>query len=241
MHAAWAPIEQHNYYETRTDGRYVELNKWYHNCLTITSDQSKLLSVSFHGGFAKSYDFAIENDSYSLAITPSFKINSKLKLNYDLYYRKQGNYPNYVEPDFDTDLIYFGKMDRETVINSLNCSYTFSNKMSLDLRLRHYWSLVEYDEFYELDNDGILQSSAYKGDHDINYNAFNLDMIYRWNFAPGSEFLINWKNSIRSENDLLQNNYWRNVDALFDYSKINSFSIKFLYYLDYHAVRSKLR
>ena len=166
---------------------------------------------------------------------------TKLNLEYDLYYGKLGNNPSYVEPDFDTDLIYFGKMDRETVINSLNCSYTFSNKMSLDLRLRHYWSLVEYDEFYELDADGILQSSTYTGDHDINYNAFNLDMIYRWNFAPGSEFLINWKNSISSENDLIQNNYWRNVDALLDYSKINSFSIKFLYYLDYHAVRSKLR
>jgi hypothetical protein len=99
---------------------------------------------------------------------------------------------------------------------------------------------VEYDEFYELDHDGILQTTSYAGNHDINYNAFNVDMIYRWNFAPGSEFLINWKCAINSDNDLTQDNYWRNVDALFDYSKINSFSIKLLYYLDYNSVKSSL-
>lgn len=241
MHAGMAPVEPHDYYVTRTDGRYVELGKWYHNCLTITSDQSKLLSVSMHGGYTAAYDFAIENDAYSFAFTPSFKINSKLKVIYDVFYQKHRNIPDYLEPDFDTDNIYFGKMDRETVINSLNCSYIFTNKMSLDLRLRHYWSLVEYDEFYELDNAGALQNTSYTDNHDINYNAFNIDMIYRWNFAPGSEFLVNWKCAINSEDDAIQNSYWRNIDALFDYSKINSFSIKFLYYLDYHAVRSKLR
>ena len=36
----------------------------------------------------------------------------------------------------------------------------------------------------------------YQGDADINYNLFNLDFTYIWNFAPGSQISVMWKNVI---------------------------------------------
>lgn len=241
MHAAWAPVEAHDYYTTRTTGRYIEYGKWYHNCLRINSDPTKMFSVNVFGSFTEAYDYHIPNNAYRFSVTPTLKLNSKLKLDYSLFYQKHNNNPEYVNTNSETGQIYFGKMDRETVVNSLNLSYIFTNKMSVDLRLRHYWSMVEYEDFYELDNDGILKNTTYSDNHDINYNAFNLDMIYRWNFAPGSEFLVNWKCAINSNDEYIENNYFSNVENLWDYSKINSFSIKFLYYLDYHSVKTKFK
>ena len=37
---------------------------------------------------------------------------------------------------------------------------------------------------------------------DLNFNAWSIDMVYRWNFAPGSEMNIVWKNQLFQETRL---------------------------------------
>jgi Domain of unknown function (DUF5916) len=239
MHALWAPVDKHDYYETRTDGEYVNTGKYYHNCFTFETNPTKILSASFHYGFNESYNYFLNTKLYRFRVEPSLKLSDKTRINYSAYYQTDINTPGFVSSDY-TD-IYFGKRDRETVTNSIDFSYVFTNTMSVKLRFRHYWSQVKYDEYYTLEENGELNLSSYSQSHDLNYNAFNIDMTYSWNFAPGSELLVNWKYSTYSYEDEFIGDYWKNLKSISDYDNINSFSIKFLYYLDYYTFRSRFK
>ena len=142
------------------------------------------------------------------------------------------NQPGYVDQDSETGIIYFGRRNRETVVNTVESSYLFNHKISLTFRMRHYHSKAEYMSFFELLQNGNLAPSDYNGNHDINYNAFNIDLTMRWNFAPGSEILFNWKNAIYTNDQLTQNNYWQNLTSTIDESQVNSISLKIIYYFN---------
>ncbi len=116
--------------------------------------------------------------------------------------------------------------------------------MSISLRARHYWSRVEYSDFYELLDDGYLSPSigydTYGEDYNYNYNAFTIDMQYLWRFAPGSELSLVWKNSISTNETEIINSFLENLNNTFQSSQVNSISLKILYYLDYqYLVKNK--
>ena len=98
--------------------------------------------------------------------------------------------------------------------------------------MRHYHSKAEYTSFLELQQDGKFEPSDYDKDPDINYNAFNIDFTLRWNFAPGSEILLNWKNAVYTADRLTHNNYWQNFAATLSEPQSNSISLKVIYYFD---------
>ena len=68
------------------------------------------------------------------------------------------------------------------------------------------------------------------------FDAFNIDLIYRWRFAPGSDIFVVWKNSIFSSQDEVAANYFRNLDGLFRAPQDNSISLKVIYFLDYASI-----
>ena len=64
----------------------------------------------------------------------------------------------------------------------------------------YYNAKIKYNHFYELLENGRLSQINYSGldgnglsTYDINYNAFTIDMLFRWAFFPGSEINIVWK------------------------------------------------
>jgi hypothetical protein len=184
------------------------------------------------GDYSFSYDYDFDVSSFILTFLPRFSLNSHLNLGLESVYERSLNQPGYVDHDSETGDIYFGQRDRETLVNTFELSYLFSHKISLTFRLRHYHSRVEYSYFYELQPDGKLQISDYDSNHDINYNAFNIDFILRWNFAPGSEILLNWKNAIYTSDQFLVDNYWQNFINTMDQPQVNSISLKVIYYFN---------
>ena len=77
--------------------------------------------------------------------------------------------------------------------NVLSGQFVLNNKMSFDLKFRHHWEQVENRSFHELDANGYLTESDYEGNHNVNFNAWNIDLNYNFWFAPGSELSIVWK------------------------------------------------
>ena len=116
--------------------------------------------------------------------------------------------------------------------------YTFNKNMSLNIRLRHFWAHVNYNGFFELDQDGFLNETNYNEDHDFSLNFFNIDMVYRWRFAPGSDLFFIWKNAIADDQDVLQTSYRQAVGRLDDFTENNSISLKLVYFLDYASLIS---
>ena len=106
--------------------------------------------------------------------------------------------------------------------------------------MRHYWSGAGNKEFYQLQEDGLLEKDPmYTENQDENYNAFNIDLVFRWIFAPGSELSLAWKNAILTNNNQVISNYWENFTNTWKSDQTNSFSLRFLYYFDYNNLRKK--
>jgi len=240
MHAAWTPIEVHDYFEPRVENRVFILPPSYHNCGRIATDRRKPFSVGLAGGFDKHYNDPFDRFQYWINFEHQLRLNTNFEMNYDLFFQSKRNEIGYVNHKDDENTIYFGRRAVQTIRNTLDAEYIFNKEIALSFRLRHYWSQADYKRYYLLSIDGRLsESDDYSENHDINYNAFNIDMTFTWNFAPGSELLLVWKNAIYTDNKNVNFGLYRNFADTIESPQINSVSIKVLYYLDYPKLKKR--
>ncbi|HET6992997.1 MAG TPA: DUF5916 domain-containing protein, partial [Bacteroidia bacterium] len=86
--------------------------------------------------------------------------------------------------------------------------------------------------------DGTLTDYLnYAGSHDFSYNSFNIDMVYKWNFSPGSTLSLAWKQNILSEESVIDYDYFNNLGHTISGPQLNQISIQILYYLDYNYIK----
>ncbi|HAN19879.1 MAG: hypothetical protein A2X13_12935 [Bacteroidetes bacterium GWC2_33_15] len=240
------PVETHDYYETRVydfDWMFKRPRYGFTEGM-ISTDYRKTFAIDIVPGAWKAFDY--DRYGYWLFLSPRIRFSDKWMFIYTLGFDNNYNTFGHVDHYENTDgskSIFFGKRDQLTISNTLNTNYIFNNKSSLGLRLRHYWSRVEYDDYYQLLKSGYLTDAIdfdiYGKQFDTNYNAFTIDLQYLWRFAPGSELSIVWKNSINYERDIIINNFWNNLEHTLGYEQVNSISLKFLYYLDYQYLKRK--
>lgn len=139
--------------------------------------------------------------------------------------------------------IIFTRRDLRTVENTMNVKYNFTNKMGLSLRVRHYWSKVQPLQFYELNQEGYLQtpSKPFTQNANQNYNFFSVDMVYNWEFAQGSFFSIVWKDIAETFSRDFERNYSKNLSKTVSGDQFNSISLRVIYFLDYQNFRNKIK
>lgn len=166
-----------------------------------------------------------------------YRFSDKFSIRHDLYTEPQTNNVGFAA--FSGDDIIFGRRDRNTIENVLNFKYNFNSKMGLNTRVRHYWSKVYYKEFFTLLLDGTLaKNTVFNGNKDQNVNFFNVDMVYTWQFAPGSFLNIVWKNSVVDFANQVEKSYIKNFDRTLEADQNNNLSLKVIYFLDYLDIKS---
>jgi hypothetical protein len=233
------PIHAFDFYEPRVQGRYFMQEPYYYIYAGISSDYRKVFALDAQFTWISTIDDPSRRIEASL--TPLVRATDKFNINYTISYNQGWNDKGFADIDTGSSVI-FGRRDLMEIENSLNARYIFKNDLSLSLRARHYWAMGEYKNFYTLSEDGWLESnSAYDGvkDYDFNYNSFNIDLIFSWQFAPGSTLSIAWKNAILADENVVIHNYWDNITHTFKSDQLNSLSIKVLYYLDSQYFRKK--
>jgi len=232
MHALWRPMDEIDYYEARSQGRKLNTGKGFHNCFTYMSDTRKDFSVWVHGGFYIAYDYITNYDSWDIMMEPRWRINDRTSIIWFPYAGIRRNTVGYVSSDDDG--IFMGERDVKTIENTFSFNYMVRKNVALALRTRHYWSEANYDNYYSLKDNGDLEiNSDYSEDHDINYNALTIDASLTWNFLPGSEMSLVWKNNIYTSDEKIDESYFKNLSEVIDAPQSNSISLKILYYLDY--------
>lgn len=240
------PTGFRNYFESRNPNRVWAKPTWTRAAAWFSSDYRKVFALDGNISYRKFWGQGAweGSDVFEFNLQPLVRASNKLNFNISNTIAYRRNNIGYVATETTqdaTDKIIFGRRYRRDLTTLLETNYLFNNKMALSFRVRHYWALVDYNGFYELGLDGSLTEDAYTGDHNVNYNAFNIDLIYRWQFAPGSELSIVWKNAVSENTGLPEYNYFQNVQDMFNNGQRNQFSIKALYYLDYFKVRNKLK
>ncbi|MBC8436147.1 MAG: carbohydrate binding family 9 domain-containing protein [Bacteroidetes bacterium] len=233
----------YDYYEPRVDGwkysnpGYVAVGGF------TSSDYRKKLALDTRVTLA--YSSRYITSYYELELKPRFRPNDRLLFIYRFYMDHVNNDPGYVLDSINAtgeQVIIFGRRDIQTMTNVLEANYMIRSNMSLNLRLRHYWVWAHYLSFYNLRPDGYLNPSDYSGNHDVDYNQFNIDLSFIWDFAPGSQLSFVWKNAINTYDDMIDYHFFRNLGNTLTSPATNSFSIRVLYYIDamYFKKKKKL-
>ena len=227
------PIVAHDYYEARVPGWMYKVPAYGYQNIWISTDYRKKFAIDMSLGGYLSPQF--KSSGYDFSIDPRYRISNRIMVLYHLWYNKIMNDVGYVmdsTDQFNNTVILFGRRDRFILTNILEANFMITSTMSLDLRARHYWVSVPYYSYYQLQQDGSLNPVEYHSDADINYNLFNLDFTYIWNFAPGSQISVMWKNAINTVDNEITRSYFDDFRKTILSPASNSFSVRIIYYLD---------
>ena len=233
--------ETYEYYEPARSGltgRYFMYGKNYGLNGGISSDYRKKVSLDLNLSYSNI--LRDRSDHYYIGLTPIIRFNSKFTVNYTFAISKSYNNLGYVDYIDSIETIIYGNRDVQTIENTLYTKYMFKNDLFLSLRVRDYWSKGKYGKYYTLLENGYLDlNEAYTTTNDFNFNAFNIDLVFGWQFAPGSSLNIVWKNSVTEEKSIIINDFFDNLNNTVAAPQQNSVSIKLLYYLDYQTIKKK--
>ena len=203
-----------DYFEPRqgsTSGIYfkrperMNINGW------ISTNSQKKLGLNVNSFFTNYTNHP--QKEYGISISPRYRFTNQFSLRYRLNYNKTQNDQGYVSEN--ANLVIFGQRDRKSYTNTISGTYNFSTDASLSLSFRHYWSAVAYNGFYNLNTDGSLVENKEYTNDDVNFNSWNLDLNYFWQFAPGSQLIVFYRNSIFDTNDKSGIGFYKNLENLF--------------------------
>jgi Domain of unknown function (DUF5916) len=228
-----------NFYEPHVEGRFFKgwkstfIGGW------METNNAKKYQVSTELMYVIRSFFSSKR--YSVDFRQRFRFNDKLSISHGINIAPQSNNVGFA--DIIGNDVIFGIRDINTVENTFSAKYNFNKKMGVRADVRHYWSKVDYGDptqnFYRLLEKGDLEKIGnYNGNANQNYNAFNVDAVFTWEFAPGSFINVVWKNINSNFDQVTKYDYFKNLGNTLEQSHTNNISFKILYFLDYLQLKN---
>ena len=135
----------------------------------------------------------------------------------------------------------FAELDQEELDLTLRSSILFTRDSSLELYFQPYLTMGNYSNPRELSQPDSYDLQSYAGldptEHDFSYGAVNVNVVYRWEYRPGSTFYLVWthgRSSFDRRGNHAQPENFRNdlrTDPLFDNEAENRFLVKVSYWI----------
>jgi hypothetical protein len=200
----------------------------------ISTNSQKKLELNANGyytGYSKN-----PKSVYGFSISPRYRFTNQFSLRYQLNFNKTKNDQGFVDEDASNVII--GMRDRKNYTNTISGKYSFSTNSSLSLSFRHYWGSVNYNDYFNLNTEGGLDPNTNYTGENVNFNSWNLDLNYIWQFAPGSQLIAFYRNSIFNSDTASSLDFFQNLDNLFEQSQSHTFSVRFVYFIDYNAIKN---
>ncbi len=227
-------------FESRVPGQEFVIPEFYFNGIGISTDYRKTFALDGSIGYGEGYftDYVV-NHYFEAKLSPIIRVNDKLTLTPSLNYSSFLNGAGFA--GYFDGIPKYGVRDVKTLTNILQGKYLFKNNLSLTLRVRHYWSYGLYDYYGDLDSEGyIIKDDSFVGNADFNFNAFNTDLIFAWQFAPGSFLNIVYKNDLQRDENDIQLSYFDNLKSVFNEGQRNTITMKLIYFLDVVSSYNKI-
>ncbi len=95
----------------------------------------------------------------------------------------------------------FSELEMKTLDFTIRSSFLFNRDQSLELYLQPFLTVGDYSNPRELRKPDSFELSSYDvdgfdvGEKDFEYGAVNLNLVYRWEYRPGSTFFLVWSHS----------------------------------------------
>jgi hypothetical protein len=230
-----SPFWSRDFFDLRTGNRPERKMPFVYFGLNGSTDSRKKLCVNYALGFA---DLSpVKNDPYyTTTLGARYRFSPKFSLSFnEMYSLDAGNF-GFATFDAQTGEPVIGR--RRIDINNTLISgvYNFKARMNITMRMRHYWSKVVYQSFFDVDSKGYWIPREFIEDQDDNFNAFNLDAFFTWDFRLGSRLIVAWKNALGPDvfiDGSEFGKYGSNLREVMLAPHSNEFSVKFIYFIDY--------
>jgi hypothetical protein len=227
-----------DFFEARTKDRHFNKPAQLEYFAEYQTNRNKNFSFAGYAVFVKTLDSEIFSDEF----IAGYGLRAQLGQHVSLYFSQDfTNIPG--NAGFvgrtDTDLI-FGKRSIQELTNTFEASYAIYSKLSMNIRVRHYWNQVDYSEQFSLDTQGDLIQNNFDidpNDFDDNFNSFTIDYIARWQFAPASELSFNYKLGANVFDNQVNSSYGTNLRNILRQDNSNTISLKLTYFLDFNQLR----
>jgi len=227
-----------DYFEPRVDGRFVTFNPNLGTRGFVSSDYRKKFAYDMELVYIDYIDSDL--DLLSIRIAPRYRFSNKLFMVLSTKYQKVQNDFGFVSKAESN--IFFGQRDLTEIENSITASYNFDSFKAIDLRFRNFWSTADYSDnvFSTLNNDGSLSDSDYdisQNNPNRNFNIWNLDLSFRWRFAPGSTATLLYRNQIFKQDNQSTLGYGSSLQNLLKETQQNTLSLRITYFIDYNNIK----
>lgn len=235
--------KEDNYFEPRMEGRFVTFDANLGGGGFISTDFRKKFAVDLNINGRTWFNEIDEQQSrYGIEFSPRYRFSDRFLLVLSSQYNASQNNFGWVD-NTDTD-VFLGLRDITSLENTITASYNFDPYKAIDLRLRNFWSTADHSSnvYYLLNEDGTRsQLASYdlttRRDPNTNFNIWNMDLSFRWRFAPGSEAALLYRNNIFKSDDLATLNYGESLGNLFDQTVQHTLSLRVTYFIDYNNIK----
>lgn len=231
-----------DYFEPRIRGSFITYNESLETNAWVSSDYRKLFAYDVRLGY--NTFLGSEQEFFRVRVRPRLRFSDKFSMIYTFNYNTTKDRESFVERQENRAV--FASRDNQSLENALQASYNFNNKQGLNLNFRNFWSIASFDEnsLAYLQPDGTLDQQGnikVETDPDVNFNIWNLDLSYRWQFAPGSEAVLLYRNSIFNIDGRDELGYIPSLENLFAEPLRQNISLRVVYFLDYSDISRVLR
>jgi hypothetical protein len=193
-------------------------------------------SKSVFFGFNITYGTNRDGWHNRFSIFSSYKPSDNLELSIEPGYSKTWNQSRWITDDEDANgerVDIFGELDTENLDIGLRGTYMFNRNMSLEIYSQLFFASGKYSDIKELASPGKFKplSIVYDGYPDFITKSLNLNMVYRWEYMPGSILYVVYTQARYDDNDLYNTlSFRRDTEDLFKLPADNVFLIKLSYW-----------
>lgn len=226
-----------DFYEARNYGQYFRDGEKIVAGIWFETNSNKKFYTSIEAIIGKYFNF-YGRKGYELNMTHNYRINQKFSISWSLSAQPKINNIGFAGRDDESSI--FARRNISTFINTLGFKFSFTNRMGLTTRIRHYHSRVFNKQYYNITENGLLipnTEQAFSFDKAADF--FNIDMVYSWQFAQGSFINVVWKNAIVRQRANAEGTYFSNLEDLLKGDQNNNLSLKVIYFLDYLQLKRK--
>ena len=221
-------------------GYFLRRSPYYYFGLNGSTDSRKKLYVSWKIGGAES---PLPKDPYWIGnIGLRYRFSDKFLVSTSMdVMRDKGNWGWAYKVNTNGSPV-IARRDVKTNTAIVSGQYNFTSRMNVNIRMRHYWSLLQNTNFYNLNSDGNWRDTTFFANENLNFNTFNVDMFFTWDFLLGSRLTVAWKNALGSNTRIdpyTNTNYVKNFGKVIDNPHSNEITVKIVYFLDYLKLKKK--
>lgn len=230
-----------DYFEPRVAGRFVIFEPNWGGGGFISTDFRKKFAFDLRGS-TRVWTGNQDQVNYNIRFSPRYRFSDKFLLILSSDYSTRKDNFGWVD-NTDTE-VFLGLRDVTSFENTISASYNFDPYKAIDLRLRNFWSVADHSSnvYYILNNDGSRTQiddydTTVRRDPNANFNIWNMDLSFRWRFAPGSEATLLYRNQIFNRDNQSELDYTESLNNLFDQPIQHTVSLRVTYFIDYNNVK----